>query len=78
MTLSEGGLTGFGRWIGRRGPFVRGMLYGFMIFGYVVVGAVVGFFDGIREGVETWREDRNILEYSARRAAPPSSMENPE
>ncbi len=71
MTLSAGGLTGFGRWISRRGPFVRGMVYGFMIFGYVVAGAIGGFFHGIMDGIDAWHEDRDILERAARRAAPP-------
>jgi hypothetical protein len=51
-------------WLFRRGPFVRGMVYGFMLFGYVVWGLVTGPSRGIRQ----WREDRDVLEAGARQA----------
>lgn len=51
------------RFLMRRGLFVRGMVYGFMIPGYVVVGAWRGYW----RGVQDWRRDRDALEDGARR-----------
>lgn len=66
--MSCGPVTPFGRWLARRGPFTRGMVYGWMLFGYAVEGAVRGWFAGICEGIEAWKEDRAFLESLVRRS----------
>ena len=60
--MSADGLTRYGRWLVRRGPFVRGMMYGLVIGVYVVVGMAKGWWLGITE----WREDRDAMEALAR------------
>lgn len=48
-------------WLSRRGPFVIGMFYGWMLPGYVVRGVVLGWWNGWREAVQDWRRDRDFM-----------------
>lgn len=58
------GVTRYGRWLYRRGPFVRGMIYGSMLPGYMVWGVATGWWRGIQE----WQDDRDFLESRAHEA----------
>lgn len=58
----SGHATRFGHWLARRGPFVRGMVYGLMLIPHVALGALAGIFFGWLDGIENWRIDRDALE----------------
>src|SRR4030067_2801070 len=49
--VSADGLTWLGRWLSRRGPFMRGVYLGFVLPAYLVAGLIHGFKYGGREWV---------------------------
>ena len=50
----------FRDWLSRRGPFVIGVVYGWLLFGYVVEGWVRAFRAFVDVGRE-WQRDRDFM-----------------